>query len=237
MRRPLIARTHAMPPLAPSALSVPPTGLPAEPSEQALHDRLLADPRIAEVLVPRSRLNDRIEVLAAAIAADYGAQTVLTLVIVLKGAVCFATDLGEAICRLDGPALRYEFVRASTYGLGIKAAGEEDRAVRITLAPQDLAGCDVLLVEDLVDQGFTLSQLARHLREETGLRSLRTCVLAAKALAAPTAAVQRLRAALALDYVGFHLPDRWIAGYGIDAGEDFRNLPCIVAVNEEHYRP
>ena len=78
--------------------------------------------------------------------------------------------------------------------------------------------------------------ILRHLQGQAGVRSLRTCVLAEKALAAPAPAVQRLREALRLDYVGFRVPDRWLAGYGIDAGEELRNLPCIVTVNEEHFR-
>jgi hypoxanthine phosphoribosyltransferase len=219
-----------------SIVAVPPGGLPAQPDEQALHARLLADPRIHAVLVPRSHLQRRIAELAGAIARDCAGLPALTLVIVLKGAACFGTDLGEALCCAAGPALRYEFLRASTYGTGLKVAGEEQRAVRIDLAPRGLAGCDVLLVEDLVDQAFTLSHVQRLLREEGGARSVRTCVLAEKVLDAPTPAVARLRAALALDYVGFRVPDRWIAGYGIDAGEELRNLPCIVAVNEERYR-
>jgi len=224
------------PPDPAGVVLVPPGGLPAQPDEQALHARLLGDPRIAAILIPRSHLQRRVQALAGRIARECAGTPELTLVIVLKGAVCFATDLGEALCCAGGPALRYEFLRASTYGSAIKGAGEEQRVVRIDLAPTGLEGRDVLLVEDLVDQAFTLSRVQRHLREEARVRSLRTCVLAEKELAAPAPAVARLRAALALDYVGFRVPDRWIAGYGIDAGEDFRNLPCIVTVNEEHYR-
>lgn len=216
---------------------VPGTGLPGTAEEQALHQRLLADRRIRSVLIPHSRIQARVTALAGAIGRDCAALGELTLVIVLKGAMAFATRLGEALCRAGAPPLRYELIRASTYGLGLKGAAEAERAVRITLAPGPLQGRDVLLVDDLVDQGFTLSYLLRHLREEAGVRSLRTCVLAEKALERPSPAVQRLREALRLDYVGFRVPDHWIAGYGIDAGEDFRNLPCIVTVNEEHYRP
>jgi hypoxanthine phosphoribosyltransferase len=222
---------------ASAPVAVPDGGLPGEPGEQALHARLLRDPRIRAVLIPRSALHARVEALAAAIARDCAALEALTLVIVLKGAAAFGTDLGEALWRAGGPAVRYEFVRASTYGAAIKGPGEEQRAVRVTLPAPGLAGRDVLLVEDLVDQAFTLPHLLRALREEAGARSVRTCVLAEKELEHPSPAVRAARAGLRLDYVGFRVPDRWIAGYGIDAGEDFRNLPCIVTVNEEHYRP
>ncbi|HKJ00761.1 MAG TPA: phosphoribosyltransferase family protein [bacterium] len=226
-------------PLSPETadvVTVPDAGLPGTPEEQALHARLLADPRIRDILIPHSWLQARVAALAEAIARDCGALAELTLLIVLKGAVTFATRLGEALCWAGGPPVRYEFVRASTYGVGIKGPGDPARAVRIELAPPDLAERDVLLVEDLVDQAFTLAHLLRHLRGTARVRSLRTCVLAEKVLARPSPAVQAARAALQLDYVGFRVPDRWIAGYGIDAGEDFRNLPCIVTVNEEHYR-
>jgi hypoxanthine phosphoribosyltransferase len=220
-----------------TAVIVPPEGLPAEAAEQALHARLLRDPRLERVLVPRSHLLPRVEALAEAIARDCATLAELTLVVVLKGAVTFAADLGRALCVAGAPPLRTEFVRASTYGLGIKGAAEAERAVRIDLAPERVEGRDVLLVEDLVDQAFTLTHLQGYLRGTRGVRSLRTCVLAEKQLERPTPAVRRLRAALRPDYVGFQLPDRWIAGYGIDAGEHFRNLPCIVTVHEEHFRP
>lgn len=220
----------------PTAIRVPPGGLPEEPAERALHERLRADPRIHTVLVPRSHLDTRVRALAQAIARDTLDDRPLTLAIVLKGAATFGTDLGEALCHAGAGRVRYEFLRASTYGTDLKGAGETGRTVRIALAPGDLRGADVVLVDDLVDQAFTLSHLVRYLREEAGAAAVRTCVLAAKALANPDPAVARLRSGLRLDHVGFQVPDRWIAGYGIDAGEDFRNLPCIVTVHEQHYR-
>jgi hypoxanthine phosphoribosyltransferase len=221
---------------ASAIVTVPDGGLPGSPEEQALHARLLADPRIHAILIPGTHLQARVQALAEAIAHDCAGLPALSLVIVLKGAASFGTDLGEALCRAGAPPVRYEFIRASTYGTEIKGADEESRAVRIALAPEHLQGRDVLLVEDLVDQAFTLPRLVRHLTGQAGARSVRTCVLAEKRLERPAPAVLRQRAALRLDYVGFRVPDRWLAGYGIDAGEELRNLPCIVAVNEEHFR-
>jgi len=216
-------------------IEVPPQGLPAGPGEAAHYASLAADPRVARVLVPASLLQARVDGLAAAIARDLAAAPALTVLVVLKGAFCFAKDLGERLFAHGAPPVRYEFLKAVTYGAGIKGSGENARRVRLQLKPAGLRGRDVLLVEDLVDQAFTLSRL-RALLEQEGLRSLRLCVLAEKVLAAPSPAVQKLREGLRPDYVGFRLPDVWIAGYGIDAGEDFRNLPCLVAVNEAHYR-
>lgn len=221
----------------PTAIRVPPGGLPEEPAERALHERLRADPRIHTVLVPRSHLDTRVRALAQAIARDTLDDRPLTLAIVLKGAATFGTDLGEALCHAGAGRVRYEFLRASTYGTDLKGAGETGRTVRIALAPGDLRGADVVLVDDLVDQAFTLTYLARYLREEAGAERLRLCVLAEKLLEHPTPAVARLRAELRTDYVGFRVPDRWVAGYGIDAGEDYRHLPCLVTVNEELFRP
>ena len=211
-----------------SAITVPENGIPGE------QQKIKPDERICTVLIPEECLRARVRALAARICKDYATARELHVVVILNGAFVFAADLGREICKLGGPDIRYDFLKAITYGSGIKGPREMERQVSITLRPAHLEGANILLVDDIVDQAFTLSK-ARHLVEIDQAGSIRTCALLCKTLHEPTPQVRELKDRLSLDYVGFNVPDRWVAGYGIDAGEDFRQLPCIVAVNENYY--
>ena len=190
--------------------------------------------RVDCILIPEKALQARVAGLAREIHESCADCDELVLLVVLKGAFVFAADLGRALSRLGGPEVRYEFIRASAYGAAIKQPDEKAREVSMARLPADLAGKDVLLVEDLVDQGFTLTALRRRVLAE-GARSVRICALISKRLERPSPAAARNRAALTLDFVGFNVPDRWVAGYGTDAGEDFRELPYVVTVKERLY--
>jgi len=216
---------------------VPEEGLPCPEAERVLQDRLRDNPQVDHVLIPRTALRARIRVLAAELRAQYPAGTSLHFVILLKGAMAFAKDLGETLFELDGTNVIYHLLKASTYGAELKGAGEASRPVTIQLGPGKVRGLDLVLVDDLVDQGFTLDRVRRYLLEEEGAASVRLCVLMEKRLRQPPEAVRRLRAGLVLHHVGFRIPDRWVAGYGIDAVEAFRNLPFIILVNESRYVP
>ena len=187
------------------------------------------------VLIPDEILHRRVAGLAGEVIESYAGCRELLLLVVLKGAFVFAADLGRALARRGSMEIRYEFVRTSAYGTSIKQADEKARAVSIAALPADLAGKDMLIVEDLVDQGFTLTALKGRLLA-AGVRSVRICALLSKRLERPSPAAARNRAALSLDFVGFDVPDRWVAGYGTDAGEDLRMLPYIVTVREQFYR-
>ena len=194
--------------------------------------------KIDTVLIPETCLRKRIQALARSICEDYKNAKELFLVIILKGAFVFASDLGREIYNifgLKGPEIKFDFIKAVTYGEEIKHAEETKRTVNIELGPKNLEGRDVLLIEDLVDQGFTLFEIRKKLLDKENLKSLRTCVLLNKILKNPSSEVQKIKNKLDIDYVGFEIPDRWISGYGIDAGEDFRHLPFIIAVKEEYY--
>lgn len=178
----------------------------------------------------------RVEDLARAICRDSAACERLVLVVILKGACVFAMDLARALNRAGLPDVRIDFIRASTYGAGMKGGAEEHRAVRIESFTGTIAGEHVLLVDDILDQGFTLSALQRHFLTEGAAASVRTAVFLAKELSAPSAAVRALRASFAVDYVGMTAPDRWLVGYGLDIGERFRELPYIAIAREECFR-
>ena len=211
-------------------VTVPPTSLAPD------RDQPHPDHRIASLLIPERALKKRIRHLARQICQDYQQFSSLRAVILLKGAFVFAADLGREICRCGGPEIRYDFLKPVTYGTGIKSTGESGRDVKIEFAPEELNDDPVLVIDDILDQAFTLTAVREYLTAQDGVSSLRFCVLLEKMLEAPSEEVRLLRESLQPEYVGFRIPDRWVAGYGIDAGEDFRQLPYIVTVKEEYYR-
>jgi hypoxanthine phosphoribosyltransferase len=214
-------------------IQVPAQGLEV-PGGPARVPPALAD-RIDRVLIPEEALAARVEALAGQIGRDLSGSARLTLLVVLDGAFVFAADLGRALCRLGGPEVSYDFVRARTYGEEIKREGETERGVTLLVEPEQVVGQDVVLVEDILDQGFTLTRIRQHVLAQQPA-SLRTCVLLSKRLKRPTTSVRELRDHLDATYIGFEVPDRWVAGYGIDAGGDFRELPYVVAVRESYYQ-
>lgn len=155
----------------------------------------------------------RVRDLGRDITRDY-AERRLVLVCVLKGSFVFAADLARAI---DLP-LRIDFLGVRSYGQGTESTG----VVQIT---QDLARPieheDVLLVEDIVDTGLTMAHLASLLRTR-GPASVKICALLHKPA--------RARVAVAIDYLGFTIEDRFVVGYGLDLDDRYRNLPYVAVV-------
>ena len=170
----------------------------------------MSDRAPGDVLVSRDDLTARVREMAAEISADYAGRDLLVIGI-LKGAVFFTADLVREMaipCEID-------FMAVSSYGSATHSSG----VVRIT---KDLdvpvEGRDVLLVEDVIDSGRTLRYLMRNLAAREPA-SLEACALLSKP------AADRLD--LRTRYVGFHLPDVFVVGYGLDAGERYRELPYI----------
>jgi len=193
------------------------------------------DPRLERILFDETQIRIRVAELAQAILADAAGVQRLRLVGVLKGGWMFLADLARAIRRQNGPRVLYEFIRASTYGAGIKQAGEDLRQVVVSGLPADIRGDHIVLVEDILDQGFTLSAIRRKLLDE-GAASVRVCVFLDKQLEHPSLAVREIRAGLVPEYVGFPVPDRWVVGYGLDVDEEFRDLPYVAIAREESFR-
>ena len=113
---------------------------------------------------------------------------------------------------------------------GSLGADGAQRRVHIDLQPADVAGRAMLLVDDILDHGFTLAAL-RDRMARWGVRSVQVCVLLDKQLSDPPPHTLAQRAKAAPDLVGFEIPDVWVAGYGLDAAGALRHLPCIVAVD------
>jgi hypoxanthine phosphoribosyltransferase len=173
------------------------------------------DAAIGEILVPEEDLRRRTAELAADISRDYAGRELL-LVGVLKGAIFFIADLMRELrvpCEVD-------FMAISSYG----AATDSSGVVRILKdLDASLEGRDVLIVEDIVDSGLTLSYLMRNLASR-GPASLEVCALLTK----PT----RREIEVPVRYVGFEIPDRFVVGYGLDFRERHRNLPYVAVLRE-----
>jgi hypoxanthine phosphoribosyltransferase len=169
---------------------------------------------ITRVLFTEAQIQSRIAELGAQISADYAGKDLL-LVCILRGGVVFLADLMRQVsipCTLD-------FMSVASYGVG---ARESNRSPRILLdLREDIAGRDVLLVEDIVDSGYTFDHLLQLLRTREPA-SLKVCALLSK----PT----RREVEVPIDYLGFEIPDEYVCGYGIDADERYRNLPYIASV-------
>jgi hypoxanthine phosphoribosyltransferase len=177
----------------------------------------MGDSDVGDILVQRDELEHRVRELGAEISRDY-ADRELLLVGVLKGAVFFLADLMrhlDVVCEVD-------FMAVSSYGASTDSSGVV-RILKDLDAP--IEGRDVLIVEDIVDSGLTLSYLFRMLRAR-GPASLEVCALLTKP--------QRREIDLPIRYVGFEIPNRFAIGYGLDYAERFRNLPYVAVLAAEN---
>jgi len=175
------------------------------------------DNRSLRTLISEAEINRRVGELAAQIDDDYPADADLVLIGVLKGGVFFCTDLAK---RLKTP-VRLDFFQTASYGSG-RTAGEIRIKRDIDLA---IRGKDVLLIEDIVDTGWTLRTILDLFRFR-GARSVKLCALLDKHEARETE--------IPIDYCGFRIGREFVVGYGLDFDEYYRNLPYIAVVEDEH---
>lgn len=177
---------------------------------------------IKSVLLSEDQIKAKTAELAELIAADFrdgGPDQDLLLITVLKGAVLFVTDLARAI----PVPTQLEFMAVSSYGSSTSSSG----VVRILKdLDRDINDRDVLIVEDIVDSGLTLSWLLRNLATRRP-RSLKVCTLLRK----PDA----VRADVEIEYVGFDIPNEFVVGYGLDYAERYRDLPYIGTLEPKVY--
>jgi hypoxanthine phosphoribosyltransferase len=171
---------------------------------------------VSEILIDEETLHGRIAELGAQISDDYRGEDLL-LIGVLKGAIFFMADLMRSIdipCEVD-------FMAISSYGAGIDSSG----VVRI-LKDLDVSieSRNVLVVEDIIDSGLTLSYLLRNL-EAREPASLEVCALLTKP--------ERRENDVVCRYVGFEIPNRFVIGYGLDFAERYRNLPFVGVLRDE----
>jgi hypoxanthine phosphoribosyltransferase len=166
---------------------------------------------VDEILFTEKQIQSRVADLAREITADYKDAT-LVLVSILRGSVFFATDLA----RLIELPLSMDFLSISSYG------EDSEGVVRITKdLEENIAGKDVLLIEDIVDTGFTLKYLVRTLAGRNP-KTLEVCTLLDRRA--------RRIIEMELKYIGFEIPDKFVVGYGLDYRQRYRNLPYIGVV-------
>ncbi|WP_447972493.1 hypoxanthine phosphoribosyltransferase [Nitrospira sp. Kam-Ns4a] len=166
-------------------------------------------------IVTQEEMRTRIKELGRQITADY-ADKDLILVGVLKGAFAFYADLARAI-RIP---LRVDFIVVTSYGSTSRSSG---RVKMVTDLTEDIAGRDVLLVEDIVDSGLTVQYLIRTLSKRKP-KSIRACALLSKPA--------RRKVNVTVDYVGFEIPNKYVVGYGLDYQQKYRNLPYLAVLDK-----
>ena len=170
-----------------------------------------------EVLYDQAAIQKRVAALAAEIRKDYPSDDPIHFVAVLKGAFVFLADLMRY---MTGP-VTCDFMALSSYGSGTQSSGE----VRLMKdLDRGLEGRDVIIVEDIVDTGLTLTYLQEILRARDP-KSLRTACLLSKP--------SRRKVEVPVEYIGFTIEDRFVVGYGLDVDEKYRNLPYIAVVTPE----
>lgn len=173
---------------------------------------------VKEILLSEEQIKARVQELGAQITKDYEGKTIV-LCGILKGAVTFYTDLARAI---EVPVL-FDFMSCSSYGSGTTSSG----AVMVRKdMDTNIKGKDVLIVEDIIDTGITLSHLVPLLKER-GANSVKLATLLSKPA--------RRQVEVAVDYNGFEIPDAFVVGYGLDYDGRYRNLPYIGVLKEEVY--
>lgn len=172
----------------------------------------------AAVLLDADTIQNRIVELAAEIDSDYTGRDIL-LVGVLKGAVMVMADLGRAL----HASVEMDWMAVSSYGSGTRSSG----VVRILKdLDGDISGKHVLVVEDIIDSGLTLSWLLRNLKSR-GPASVEVCTLLRK----PDA----VRNPVDVKYVGFDIPNEFVVGYGLDYAERYRALPFVATLSRQVY--
>lgn len=173
---------------------------------------------VESVLISQQRLARRVHALARQIQGDFAGQD-LVIVALLNGTVFFLADL---LRQLSMP-LRLDFMGVSSYGGGT----ERTRMVYTKELRLDVSGRDVLLIDDILDTGRTLSRVTAKL-EKLRPRRIKTCVLLDK----PSRRLEKITA----DYVGFIIPNYFVVGYGLDYAERYRNLPFVGVLRPEFYK-
>ena len=182
----------------------------------------MLDYLVEKVLVTEEEIAEIVSRVADEINRDYAdVEGKLVIVSVLKGAVMFTTDLMKKLTVVH----ELECIKASSYGMGTESSGK----IKMTLDfnRDDMAECNCLIVEDIVDSGNTLKFLVQHLKDK-GAKSVKTCTLLDKP--------SRRKVDFEPDYKGKVIPDEFVFGYGLDLFEEYRNLPYVAVVNPEYVK-
>ena len=176
---------------------------------------------ILEVLIDEAELDSLTTRIAEQIDRDYAdTEGRLVLVATLKGAVVFMGDLMRKIKR----PVEIDFMKVSSYGSGTKSSHNIN--IHLDLQRADIDNCDIIVIEDIIDSGRTLSHLTNYLTLK-GAKSVRTCTLLDKP--------SRREVDFTSDYIGREIPDHFVVGYGLDFDEKYRTLPYVGILKPEAY--
>lgn len=176
---------------------------------------------MAKILVTEEEIDKMTTRIAQEIDRDYaGEDKNLILVCILKGSIVFMGDLMKKIT----VPVEIDCIKASSYGAGTVTTGTVN--IHLDLVRPDLDKCDLLIIEDIIDSGVTLSYLTRYLLGK-GARSVKTCTLLDKP--------SRRRVEFVPDYCGTEIPDEFVVGYGLDYNERYRALPYIGVLDPSVY--
>jgi hypoxanthine phosphoribosyltransferase len=174
---------------------------------------------IGDIIITQEQIHERVCELGKQITLDYQESDKLLILGLLRGSVVFITDLMR---RIHHP-LTMDFMSVSSY-----AGSESSGFVRIDLDHKtNIAGWDVILVDDIIDTGYTIKTVSKLLMDRNP-KSLKVCALLDKK--------ERHKVETVLDYVGFEIPDYFVVGYGLDIDEKGRNLPYIASVDLSRYK-
>ena len=174
---------------------------------------------VEKILLSEEKIEQTVTRLASEISRDYAGKKLLLLGI-LKGSVVFMGDLMKHI----SIPVQIDFMRVSSYGHGTVSSGRVN--IILDLFRNDIGDCDILIVEDIIDSGKTLSYLTQYLRNK-GAHSVRTCTMLDKP--------SRREVDFEPDYVGQGIPDEFVVGYGLDYNEDYRALPYVGVLKRSVY--
>ena len=176
---------------------------------------------IERILISEEEIEKTVTRIAADIDKDYrNSGKKLLLLCILKGSVVF---MGELMKKLTIP-VEIDFMKVSSYGSGTTSSGSVK--IHLDITRDDISDCDLLVVEDIIDSGCTLSYLTEYLRLK-GARSVKTCTLLDKP--------SRRKVEFTPDYVGIEIPDEFAVGYGLDYDERYRALPYVGVLKPSVY--
>ncbi len=176
---------------------------------------------VLSILVDERQLDEITTRLSKEIDADYLEKSEhVILLAILKGSVVF---MGDLMKKLKTP-VEIEFMKVSSYGAGTKTTGNVN--IHLDLQRQNIEECDIIIVEDIVDSGRTLSYLVNYLQNK-GAKSVKTCTLLDKP--------SRREVEFTPDYSGLMIPDEFVVGYGLDYDERYRTLPYVGILRPEVY--
>ncbi len=176
---------------------------------------------VERILIGEDEIRDIVADLGKRITDEYkSSQKPLVVIVILKGSLIFASDL---IRRIDMP-LEIEFMKVSSYGAGTKNSGEIK--IHLDLNREHLENYNILIIEDIVDSGRTLSRLTQLLRNRNA-NNVKTCTLLDKP--------PRREVDFVPDFCGRAIPDEFVIGYGLDYDEKYRNMPFVGILKREIY--